>query len=79
MFLMFVVTTLKVKYICYDQVTVSLFHESYPFHISNRPFIFKHLKPGNCTVTFNSRDRLTAFEVLTVVVEVVGWAIGHPW
>lgn len=65
MFLMFVVSTLKVKYICYDQVTVSLFHESYPFHISNRPyFIFKYLKPRNCTATFTSRDRLMAFEVL---------------
>lgn len=65
MFLMFVVTTLKVKHICYDRVTGSLFHESYPFHISNRLyFLFKHLKTGNCTATFNSRDRLTAFEVL---------------
>lgn len=61
---MFVVTALKVKYICYDQVTVSLFHESYTFHISNRPsFIFKHLKPKSCTALFNSRDRLTASEV----------------
>lgn len=65
MFLMFVVTTLKVKYICYDQVTVSSFHESRPFHISNRPsFVFKHLKSGSCAATFNPRDSLSAVEVL---------------
>lgn len=76
MFLMFVVTTLKVKYICYDQVTVSSFHESYPFHISNRTsFMFKRLKPGNCPVTSSSRGMLTAVDVL---VEVLGWAAGPP-
>lgn len=58
---MFVDTTLKVKYIRYDPVTVSLFHESYPFHIS---FIFKQLKRENCTAAFTSRDKLTSFAIL---------------
>lgn len=57
---MFVVTALKVKYICYDRVSVSLFHESRIFCIPHRPcFIFKHLKHRNCTAPFSSRGGST--------------------
>lgn len=58
---MFVVTALKVKYICYDRVTVFLFHESYAFCAPIRPcFIFKHLKHRNCAAPFSSRHGFTA-------------------
>lgn len=60
---MFVVTALKVKYICYDGVTVSLFHESYTFCVPHRPcFILKHLKYRNCSAPFNSRGGFAALE-----------------